>query len=240
MSEELKGLLLAAILFFGAGGFLFKLYVFDKLKNKQLFENLNKIGFSIITQTEIIEKLKKYKLSADGRRSSDTIQKAIGLQKGFNHNRYLCDVYRKKRSNHSTTHQYYTMIVDTLPFKIEGEIRIRTKLADEAEKFLKMRMSLSSGLGQEITEGLNRDFMSNFSAIVKSERNFIFPKKIQRILISHIDLFPFNQKRGPITTCLQITPEGWGIICNRVTNKDDLDQLLQVADKLTSVLSHPN
>jgi len=238
MSEDLFVLLAVAILFFGGGGTLFKRYIFNTLKVKQLFKSLRKVGLSEILQSDIIERLGKYKLSQDGPRSSDTIHKTIGLQKGSNHHRYLCDVNRiARRSSGSSEHKYYTMIVDMLPIKIEGEVRIFSKLAGITGKIIEMQRSQANVPIQEITEGLSEDFMSNFSATSKNGSHLIFSQKIQSILISHSSLFPFNQKRGPIITCLHISSEGWGIICNRVIKKDNLDQLLQIADKLSDVFS---
>lgn len=237
MSEDLMILLFLSILFFGAGGLLFKVFVLDLLRNKQLFKNLNTSGFSEITQRDIIEKLEKYKLSQNGSRSIDTIQRVIGAQKGSNHNRYLCDVSRITRGRKSSQHKSYTMLVDMLPTKIEGEISVRRKLAGIAEKLIEIQTSHATGPGQEITKGLSRDFMSNYHAIAKNKHNDRLPEDVKKILIHHINYFPFNQKKGPISTRLYLSPKGWGIVCNRVTKENNLNQLLRVADELTSVLS---
>ncbi|MFA7172028.1 MAG: hypothetical protein WC340_01225 [Kiritimatiellia bacterium] len=240
---EMIGLFLFATLIAGGGGILFKFYILDKLRVRQLFEGLEHCGYRKITQEDVLRKANKYKLSQNQSNSSDEIIKIIGKQNKNGGSGYLCDVHRKTRgyagANRSTTHKYYTMLFENINLEINREIKIRKKLPKIAEHFLTMQASMQSDTGMEITEGLIKDFTDQFSITAKDHNKGItISPEVQKTLLKFINQFPLNQKKGPITTVFHISSDGWSVVCNRVVNKPNLTQLLQLSDFLTSSLSN--
>ncbi len=239
MSEDLIIGVLLVIFVGGIGSFLFKLYVLDKIKCRKLFDNLKLQGFCQLDlkEQDIVHQLNDYKLAKGEKHLIDTFKYIVVREKESAHKIYLCDVYRKtghhQRSRH---HQYYNIFIETLSLPLDFEIIIRPKLSPMIESMMQMRFSKSSSDVTSITEGLEDDFKLRFAVDSKSESKVCLSKKLQDTLLQSRDSFPFNKVSGAITPIVHISPEGFAIISNRVTQKRDLDSLLYLGGTLTDIL----
>jgi len=239
MSEDLIVVMLLVIFVIGVGGILFKLFVLDKIKCRKLFDSLKSQGFCQLDlkEQDTVNQLNKYKLAKGEKHFTDTFQYIVVREKESSHKRYLCDVYRKTGEHQgSTHHQYYNIFIETVSLSLDFEIIIRPKLNAMVESMMQMCPSRSSSDITFITEGLEDDFKLRFAVASKSGSKVCLSKKLQDTLLQSRDSFPFNKASGAITPVVHISPEGFAIISNRVTQKQDLDSLLYLARTLTEIL----
>lgn len=128
MFEQIIPFLIAAIVVFVGGGIFLKFFVLDPARMRRLFEELKIKGYGTIDpkDTVLTSHIQRLFWEMDRDTTLDIFQ--AWAHKRNSSIRYICDIHYSYRLVDSGVNMFYTMIAETLPVDIKGDVYIYRKL----------------------------------------------------------------------------------------------------------------
>ena len=215
---------LGLVLFFGAGIILLKLYVIDSLFVKTTLDNLIIFEkFKDISTKDIPEYIYPFKIKRTDD-TKETIKRAL-LKIDNDIEIYVFDVEKKiflPKGGYFL--EYYTLVTTISKTVVDRKIIIRPKINNFIEKLIDQKESK--------IKHLDDDFNYIFAVSSEKRGHIHLPKLLQSDLLHFQTEFPLSERKGSITTMIKIDENSFSIICNRVSTKKDLDNLILLRDLL--------